>query len=431
MSYSAQIRIKTDYLLLGKPSPVRKDGTAALYLQVLIDGSAKKIPLDISWHPDLFDEAACKCLHSPAAALALHREESQAEANTLICQQMKSDAYQVFTDLHLRRQPITMESFLKNFRSGFSKDCLVKYYTAKLEARRASHEITEESWKSQRSSLRKLMAFSARQPFSTMAERGFAKKYDTYLQRLGHAATTRWGFHKDVKTYLNLARKEDNIWFPDPYVNFVNSQPEKGNWEALLKRDLQLLDAYYHVLEPGTSRRQVLRRWLFALASCGMRISDQQRIQEDWRMFDVLSFIPFKNRKKGKKIMVKLSRRSQELWDDAVREKDSPSPYVFTRMSGQKANAHLHAIEQELELSQPIHNHIARHTFATQYLDEGGRVDVLQKMMGHSNVGVTMKYVRTTPQAHEQAAQLVDNMFGPRSGPPDEEQPRRVRPAKW
>jgi len=39
-----------------------------------------------------------------------------------------------------------------------------------------------------------------------------------------------------------------------------------------------------------------------------------------------------------------------------------------------------------------MHNHIARHTFATQFLDAGGRVDVLQKFMNHSNIQSTMIY---------------------------------------
>ena len=36
---------------------------------------------------------------------------------------------------------------------------------------------------------------------------------------------------------------------------------------------------------------------------------------------------------------------------------------------------------------------MARHTFATSFLSLGGKVEVLQKIMGHSKLETTMVYV--------------------------------------
>ena len=37
--------------------------------------------------------------------------------------------------------------------------------------------------------------------------------------------------------------------------------------------------------------------------------------------------------------------------------------------------------------------HVARHTFATEYLRRGGHVHVLKELMGHSKINTTMIYV--------------------------------------
>jgi len=37
--------------------------------------------------------------------------------------------------------------------------------------------------------------------------------------------------------------------------------------------------------------------------------------------------------------------------------------------------------------------HVARHTFATNFLIAGGRVEILQKILGHSKIDETMIYV--------------------------------------
>jgi site-specific recombinase XerD len=37
--------------------------------------------------------------------------------------------------------------------------------------------------------------------------------------------------------------------------------------------------------------------------------------------------------------------------------------------------------------------HVGRHTFATNYLREGGRVEHLMEALGHSNISITMRYV--------------------------------------
>src|SRR5690606_17255683 len=50
-------------------------------------------------------------------------------------------------------------------------------------------------------------------------------------------------------------------------------------------------------------------------------------------------------------------------------------------------------------MSEKITPHKLRHTFATQALEATGRVEVVQKLLGHSNPSTTLVYAQVRPNA--------------------------------
>jgi site-specific recombinase XerD len=57
-----------------------------------------------------------------------------------------------------------------------------------------------------------------------------------------------------------------------------------------------------------------------------------------------------------------------------------------------------------IQSNKRITFHCARHTFATNFLRFDGRIEVLQKIMGHSKIETTMIYV------HMSKAEIVKQM---------------------
>lgn len=412
MAYSANIRIRTDYRVDGRPSSCRRDGTSALYLQIIIEGKVRQMPLELAWPPSHFDRESGRLLPR-------HADDNQCQDYNLICQQALGDANEVFTEFRLRRQPVTLDGFLREYRSPLSKVSLLDYFNTKLSQRRRDGLICELSYQSQFGSLKTLRQFAGGRDllFVALAARQFPEKFEAWLRSQGLNAMTRWNKHKTVRTYIRLALR-DNIYFIDPYLDYKVHKPKKGNWRPLFRRDLQLLDAYYQTLEVGSAKREVLQRWLFGLASCGLRISDQARIDQDWRIHNLMVFVPWKSRKTGRRVAIELSQRAQELWDDAMRERPPGRRTVFTAMSGQKSNKYLHEIQEELGLTIRLHNHVARHTFATLFLEAGGQLHILKEYLGHANINSTMIYVETTPDSLRLAAHQVDGLFGERMEKP-------------
>ena len=72
-------------------------------------------------------------------------------------------------------------------------------------------------------------------------------------------------------------------------------------------------------------------------------------------------------------------------------------------------NRHLKEIWYEVKMSPKLSFHSARHTFAMLFLDAGGKVEVLQSILGHSKIDTTMEYVHLRNDAARDQIMQMDN----------------------
>ena len=63
-------------------------------------------------------------------------------------------------------------------------------------------------------------------------------------------------------------------------------------------------------------------------------------------------------------------------------------------ISNQKCNAYLKEIGDICNISKPLHTHIARHTAATRLLNNGIPIEIVSKILGHTNTRQTMHYAK-------------------------------------
>jgi len=394
MACSAKIRVRSTY--------TRADGTSQVHLQIIIARQPKWLPLDLHWPAKFFDQAA-------GQALPRRRGDKEADDVNLQAGQELSRATNIFVEWRLRGQELTMADFLKEFNSKLSRGNFCDYFQTKLDERHRTEEISELSYKAQLATLRKVREFCPELPFANMKATSFAKRFDLWLEKKKQCnANTRWARHKDVKTYLHLAQK-DNIRFDWPYEDY-KVRKVAGHWVAALPREIELLDTYYHTLPLGSARRRYLRRWLFGVAT-GLRLSDQQRAQRDWLVDDLLVFLMHKGRRKGKLVKLPLGKRAMSLVEDALRERDGDDGHLFTKATGQKSNEAMAEIRQELGIKSRLHNHVGRESFATLYLENGGSLEVLKEYLAHSYIETTMKYVHVSDARKRRDLSMVDAIF--------------------
>ncbi|MFK8288445.1 tyrosine-type recombinase/integrase [Capnocytophaga canimorsus] len=62
-------------------------------------------------------------------------------------------------------------------------------------------------------------------------------------------------------------------------------------------------------------------------------------------------------------------------------------------MSDQKMNDYIREAVNFVGIRKRVSFHTARHTFATNFLRKGGKVEDLQKLLDHSDISTTMIYV--------------------------------------
>ena len=61
--------------------------------------------------------------------------------------------------------------------------------------------------------------------------------------------------------------------------------------------------------------------------------------------------------------------------------------------------SYLKALQLRAGIPFPFTTHTARHTFATLItLEQGVPIETVSKMLGHSNVSMTERYAKVTPQ---------------------------------
>lgn len=128
------------------------------------------------------------------------------------------------------------------------------------------------------------------------------------------------------------------------------------------------------------------------LFDTGIRISELVRLRkEDIKIIDnrVYLFITKSKNKKERLVPIFSNEVINELLSYAEGNFDGTLFYFTTRAY------QLHAEDFARKFNITFTVQMARHTFATEKLNEGMRIDILQKILGHADIRTTMHYALT------------------------------------
>lgn len=109
------------------------------------------------------------------------------------------------------------------------------------------------------------------------------------------------------------------------------------------------------------------------------------------------------------------------LWPPVIaiieKYKDDPTikdgNFLFPRLSLQKTNAYLQEIADICGITKKLTTHVFRHSFGNMYLNSGGTLENLARILGHSNTKTTRTYARRNKATiSTETNQVKDNIFG-------------------
>jgi site-specific recombinase XerD len=246
--------------------------------------------------------------------------------------------------------------------------------------------------------LNKLKEYRSELSFSDINE-GFEKNYRNHLANLGNKKTTINSNMATIKKFLMAAEKY-GVKTPMKGAD-IKIGKTTGNRIDLSPTELQRFYNYYFSEFIPEHWKLVLGYFLF---SCFTSLRWSNVI--DLSRADIVAndYVNFYVPKTGKRQSIVINDKARKITEHCLD--------LFTnKITPEFANRELKVIANHLNQRKKITFHVARHTFATNFIRMGGDVVKLRIILGHSNIRETMIYVHIVEQEANESMQLMDKLF--------------------
>ena len=378
---------KMKVLLYLKKSGLDKAGKAPIMGRITIERSIAQFSCKLSCNPDLWNPRESRMDGKSREAVEINGRLE----NLLLSIQ---SAYQ---SLIAKGLPFDATDVKEQFQGCVQARCM-------LIREKESHigiDIKEESMSAYHSTRKRLQEFIQKKyhvsdlAFSQLTE-NFIYELQTFcLGELGHQQSTFFRVAADLKTVCRQAYREgltDTLLFDKAHIERGDKKTPKAlDKEALDKLKALCLDELEK--EMGTARDVFLFACYTGAAYCDlMELSKKHLVRDDAGSL----WLKFNRQKTGVLCRIKLLpgavRLIEKMHSD---ERETLLPHI----KYPTYQSCLKALRLRAGISFPFTSHTARYTFATLVtLEQGVPIETVSKMLGHTNVSMTERYAKVTPQ---------------------------------
>jgi integrase/recombinase XerC len=239
--------------------------------------------------------------------------------------------------------------------------------------------------------LNKFLAFNPDIKLKDVTQEVIAK-YEAYCRDLGNINNTVWSATKFVKTILNAA-VEDEVLTKNPLKRFQGVKYIDPFRDTLSPDEIDKVEVFAR--NPLQSPKMLnVANWFLFSCYTGLRYGDLNN---------------FKGFKNGK-VLLQTEKTNEVVsifaTNKIVETKERLSKEVY---SNQKMNDYLKIIMASLNIDKRVTCHTARHTFAVQFLERGGRIEILSTLLGHTSLKTTQIYAKiSNPLADAEMKKVWD-----------------------
>lgn len=370
---------------------VNKDGTGAIFLQVILERKRALFPTGFA--------VPAKCLQKDGV-----RNHPDSALINLAIESIRSKASRIILEHTVNERHLTVEMLREEMRSTYNRSDFMVFARHELELRRSS--ISPSTYDQNCYALDKLQSFKKVIPFSNLSVT-MVQEYQKHERKTGNQENTINKTLTTWKVYLNAAKRK-GLKFNNPF-DHVKIKKVKPSKTALTFEEFTILYKYFQSPTAPAHHKHTLRYFLFCCCN-GIRISDITTLRWNNVNGNTLRITPKKTKQLQKVVSIPLTEFELSLLPPCT----NPAATIFDCYADPVTNRILKEIAkaEDCKIKKNLTFHMSRHTFATLFLERGGRVEVLKELMGHSDIDTTMVYVHMTDKHKtSQKKEAFDNMF--------------------
>lgn len=292
---------------------------------------------------------------------------------------MMSNILEYVNSLIRRKVPFDFESLDVFLKNSSESDSFIDFIVRRTDERKDRSEGTIKHY---RTLVKALEDFGMINYFHDLT-RSNITMFDDYLRSKGIKDTTVYGYHKNMKAYINEAIRF-GIISENPYVGLKINRGKSDKRKYLTYEEMRRMERCL-ITDPSVNRVRDL--FLFQCYT-GLAYSDLYK-------FDFASDVE----RRGNKFII-ADRRVKTNEDyfivllspamDILKKYDFDLPVI----SNQKYNDYLKVAASFAKIDKNLTTHCARHTFAVFALNNGVPMEVVSKMLGHTNIKTTQIYAK-------------------------------------
>ncbi|WP_418124206.1 tyrosine-type recombinase/integrase [Chryseobacterium sp. PTM-20240506] len=363
--------LKTDYK--------NKDGKYPLYLNLYIHGQRKRIPVDLFLKKTEWDQK--RQVVKPPEMNDLN----------LLLNEIRSQINKIEIQFRLNNQVLTVEKCVELIKRPDLSIDFIPFMEYEMDLK----SMTEGARKNQKVILAKLKEFRSSILFGEINDK-FILKYRRFLiYNKGNAEVTVDSNVKIVKHYIKMAKKRGYQINID--VEDIKIKQHRSHRTNLSIEEVERMKEYLFSPFISEAHKKSLGYFLFNCMT-GLRIEDLRKLK---RLDLNDEYFNFWNHKSKKQQILKTNVTCKKILEN-------DESLFINPITAKTINETIQDVAKFLGIRKHLSNHVARHTFATNYLRKGGKIEDLQILLGHSNIKVTMIYAHIVEDEVVETLHLLD-----------------------
>jgi integrase/recombinase XerD len=353
-----------------------QDGLSTIYLQFRHQGKPIKLPIGVKCKKDQFDIKNQRVRSKHANHVNLN----------LLLTQKKSQFNDIVIRYTLSNRPLTINLLQQEFLNPESSINFLAFYLHHLDNRKKINKIVQGTYKQHFTTYNVLKDFFPELQFKDI-NLDFIYLFEQHLiKKKNNNQGTISTRMKNLQVYINLGITEGLIHESPFGRNKYKIHGFTSKITALTLAERASLIDYFFSSEISQNHKNVLQGFLLSCFT-GLRYSDLSRVSfNNISSQKILKVKPLKTLRYNKTVEIPLISIVFKIIE-------SQGLLCKKIIQNQPTNRVLKKIGIKLEIETSITTHIGRHTFGSLFIQSGGNVVTLQKLMGHTDIKETMGYV--------------------------------------